>query len=942
MPDRRMGQVYVKTGKGKTPGEMLRWHKRFLVAAHDVGELQLFKNDQALSPKEVIDIHQILNVEALDRNKAPYLVINIKGGKQATVKVQSAEVRDAWLETINDMTLGCSGSHEKGSNMRLVVEGWKAALSQRLGYEAKFFVDEASFTTAMPPAESQKCLAAIKEGLWFAALLQVSQELASGRHVAHVVNKVVLRKSKPGSTSSFDKVTGGLVLRLTWDANESCIRTPDPAAILRLVTANTWQKGLDASLEHSGDWIDGVQRLRHAVGKDVPIVLDWDDWDGSLQEDTPALRAYVSRWATGDYLDAAAAAISSGLHRDRVVSSASNGESSATPMGPLAELPIWLGGLSLYISVGGVNSGEPPLIRLHRAMLKHDDEAGASGLTRAAVSLYHKCKGSENLMHGLLCEAPVDRLADEIADCVRHISMVALMRQAERITVGTDKAILHFAINWDSFLATLRQLGATSQVRLRLARALLGQYPGRVDSAVRSLGPSEWIALCAIVQKVSVGFVTSSSANKTSIDDQGTLTDICVVARQEKSTSSGQCIVLSFDVKDFGSFCRGLLVMALLDTGSPVNFRKRSFTQMRQPARSESSGNGSCSLASSSDAEDSPHPKLLQDSTPTGPTQYVQDDLSDAQLPQAILAELENSEHNERYPISAALLRSTISALNKTFSDGVIDPGDKLIIIQHAVQKLRHIFFHLDKNNSGAINAPDVSTVVSNFQEYKEPGTDPVPELQMEIAQSDATVSFPRVAAVLLTKLFPNDVKRSLLCKRRCLLLGLESTGKTRLLNLLKQKGEEVTTPTIGQRTEVIGIGGLMLSISEVGGSTDQRKNWSMHSKHLECVHGIIFCIDAAKPNIELSKKYLKDILGSRHLKHVPLLVVVNNIAATDINAITDTMKLNKYCKAGKRAYRVLPLDRSAPSTATSELHSALLWLVNKPESSFADSKRYE
>eukprot|EP01063_Lacrimia_lanifica_P024960 TRINITY_DN3275_c1_g1_i2.p3 TRINITY_DN3275_c1_g1~~TRINITY_DN3275_c1_g1_i2.p3 ORF type:complete len:197 (+),score=89.91 TRINITY_DN3275_c1_g1_i2:418-1008(+) len=193
-----------------------------------------------------------------------------------------------------------------------------------------------------------------------------------------------------------------------------------------------------------------------------------------------------------------------------------------------------------------------------------------------------------------------------------------------------------------------------------------------------------------------------------------------------------------------------------------------------------------------------------------------------------------------------------------------------------------------------------------------------------------------------MTALFPKDVKQCMMHKRHCLLLGLESTGKTTMVSALKGKEYTENAPTLGHREDIVEVDDMMLSICEVGGGEEQVQNWSLYSKQADTTHGIIFMVDAAKPaSFDHARGYLKDVLQSRHIRRVPLLLLVNNVPSRDPRAevaIAASLKLEKYCKHGKRPYKVLAGTFTSPMATDTqlELHKALLWLVCVSEESKA------
>eukprot|EP01059_Diplonema_ambulator_P002928 TRINITY_DN1255_c0_g1_i4.p1 TRINITY_DN1255_c0_g1~~TRINITY_DN1255_c0_g1_i4.p1 ORF type:complete len:942 (+),score=273.64 TRINITY_DN1255_c0_g1_i4:269-2827(+) len=836
----------------------------------------------------------------------------MKGGRSFTLKMPSEESRDRWVKAINSM-IEDKLQHLRGegkTGSRHYVDDLRFKYGLALRGDTRLHFDGSSIA-ALPPVDNQACMSALLESATLEHLLQEISASPFSRNITRIVLKPLT--VEPPQWVIYDKATSTLTIKLAWSTTTRTLKIPDPSIMLPLFDKASWQRAIEDPLKDSPQWKTATRRLQNAAGKLVPIEIEWDPGVSNTQ----AVHGYVTERVTGRYVDSAIRVL------ERLIAKQPDE----------VDFTSWLDGVSVVVDLQSVQEGIEPMIRMYRSVVRHDDDM--QGLTKTEVSMFVKCRGGGG-KDSLLCEARLNDLEKEVLKATEHIQMVNIVTSTEKLTVGIGQQTLDFVINWESFITTLSHLGTSVTARLKLAKALRDQYPGRVDSVINSLVDAEWATLCASVNKVVALFVSPSSTNRTTIQNS-CIVDVCILERHERPNGSGFTSVLSFDVQDLGSYCRGVLdatQMKRLTLGSSGVFSiNRTESSASSSEMSELPEAGMTVLSSAPVHEETPHP-----------TQYAEDmdtRVSEMQLPDAIQFQLQSTKYNALYPISHNLLVSTISALNHTFSkQGTIAADDKLIIIKHAIVKLQGIFYLLDNDKKGLIQAADVPQVVAKFQEYKSSMSNTIsPGLINEIVGGDEYVKFEKVAMVLLTRLLPSDVQKSLLCRRHCLLLGLDDTGKSSLVNLLKHRTLEgfEPTPTIGHHTEVVQIKGLLLSMHEIGGSASERRNWSMYSKDLDSIHGVVFMVDGGKPSsFENAKAYLKEVLHSKHLKRTPLLLIVNNAGfqtSPDPSEIASTLKIDKYCKEGKREYRTMAThilrDSTPPQAVIDDLQNQLMWLVN-------------
>jgi len=106
------------------------------------------------------------------------------------------------------------------------------------------------------------------------------------------------------------------------------------------------------------------------------------------------------------------------------------------------------------------------------------------------------------------------------------------------------------------------------------------------------------------------------------------------------------------------------------------------------------------------------------------------------------------------------------------------------------------------------------------------------------------------------------------------LILGLDASGKTTLLNRLKSNEGCVTIPTIGFNAETIEYGRLTFTIFDVGGQTKFRSLWH---HYFENCNAVVFVVDSNDVDrIPLAKKEVWNLLKHPSLKDIPFLFYAN------------------------------------------------------------------
>eukprot|EP01062_Namystynia_karyoxenos_P038845 TRINITY_DN28235_c0_g1_i1.p1 TRINITY_DN28235_c0_g1~~TRINITY_DN28235_c0_g1_i1.p1 ORF type:complete len:1014 (+),score=216.38 TRINITY_DN28235_c0_g1_i1:152-3193(+) len=962
--------------RGKSRG-MANWHKRFAVVAieGDRARLKLFKNDQEIMPKEVVELAELAeNPRAGGDKRRQYSVTLHIRGQSWKLRLASRTERDQWLAAFREAgkqaeTTAADADSDYLEAFRERLPDWQRTLQAAAGVpELRLFFELASFG-ALPAAEHAACFAELAKGQWIEVLAHAIAPLTQGGlaaagFVRTSLEHIVVRRHRPGigtATSGgsawYDKVT--LTLQFCVQFADGQLRHPPVADLQSLLAVPHWQVHMDRRLQSDADWQAACNAVQRALGQpQARVVCDLARGIGQYAADR-----WAHRWITADLVNQVAAALAEGVR------AADDALSRSVPAGcpalPSARgvLAAWAQGVSLSADEARVSERRAPIVRVHRTSVRHHDSG--TGLSRQAVNLFNRCRGADTGQSGspaLLCSGTVEELQGHLVDALHHARLVELARQAERIHVaprdGGDEQ-MQFAVDWDGFISCCRDLGTSPKVRMKLAMQLVSQYPPRAQGVVDALG-LDWGLYCRTLPRVNVVFASHGGGR--SHADGAVLFDVCRLLREARDALGRQsAVVMRFDVPDLGSFARGFLAGVL--HGPRPQAGGGGLPPAEAIGSSSDDGGGSATPDTSSDSDGLRRPPRVPSGSPVarrrslgveslvqrevGPTQYADDaPLTLQGLPQCIASRLAESPNAALYPFSTEDVARTAAALDAAFQPEVMAPETMLDVVTHAVGKLRMLFAQCDPQQTGSVPVSDLPAIGEAFEEYQaSPGALSAADIVGRIVaahRSSGHVSFSEVAPRFMESLLPSDVRKSVQCKRSVLLCGLQKTGKTLLLCALRQRPVDQTEATLGSRPEVISFDRLNLSVTEIGGSEEERKNWSLKSKHVDEVHGVCFVVDVTRDSLfETARQYLREILSSKHLKRVPLLLLLNNARAQpgDQRALQQRvvaeLKVAKYCEKSKRRFHVCcvhivsPQDVS-PDGVDADLAAAFRWLAGR------------
>ncbi|MHA1122429.1 MAG: ADP-ribosylation factor family protein [Candidatus Heimdallarchaeota archaeon] len=105
---------------------------------------------------------------------------------------------------------------------------------------------------------------------------------------------------------------------------------------------------------------------------------------------------------------------------------------------------------------------------------------------------------------------------------------------------------------------------------------------------------------------------------------------------------------------------------------------------------------------------------------------------------------------------------------------------------------------------------------------------------------------------------------------------GLDSAGKTSVMNYLIHGENRDTIPTMGVNVNTVNLPKLDIHIYDLGGQEGFRPMWADINERSQAVVYIVDSTDLER--FELTKKIFHDIIGAQIEDNIPVLILLNKI----------------------------------------------------------------
>jgi ADP-ribosylation factor-like protein 6 len=180
----------------------------------------------------------------------------------------------------------------------------------------------------------------------------------------------------------------------------------------------------------------------------------------------------------------------------------------------------------------------------------------------------------------------------------------------------------------------------------------------------------------------------------------------------------------------------------------------------------------------------------------------------------------------------------------------------------------------------------------------------------------------------LFSSFFGNNMKMKIL------VVGLDNSGKTTLINYLKPKKANLeTVPTIGLSTEEFSKNGVQFTAFDMSGQNRYRNLWEHYYKDAEA---IIFVVDSTdRLRFVVARNELEQLLSAPEIarRKVPMLFFANKMDMPAAATPAECMQALQLQDISDRGWTI------APSNALSGdgVEDGLQWLIQSIKNNRAD-----
>lgn len=147
--------------------------------------------------------------------------------------------------------------------------------------------------------------------------------------------------------------------------------------------------------------------------------------------------------------------------------------------------------------------------------------------------------------------------------------------------------------------------------------------------------------------------------------------------------------------------------------------------------------------------------------------------------------------------------------------------------------------------------------------------------------------------------------------KVNVLVVGLDNSGKTTIIEKLKRVGKQgtavpiETAPTVGFNVDQFSRGGLNFTVFDMSGAGRYRNLWEQYYK--DC-NAIIYVVDTAdKLRMCVAKDELDVMLKHKELKKVPILFLANKMDIPDSLGPVDVAQALKLDEIKDKPWQIVP-----------------------------------
>ena len=916
-----------------------RYTKHFWVVNISRGRLECYKNDQAAEPKALIEAAQIAGVSVSKdkHNKFFELCINLRQGKERRFRLNSRTERDRWLAALSDLIKHRS-AHDRLDSIVSVIQRRMAECGESIGVEMNLDVTRIS---TLRDDLLESCVQAADVGVEVAKgiMLSLSSIYASnasasvdgtgaaaadGAQLRRIELTLIEARSASDSHTRFDPSSRTLIIGILLGKDPATggvsFQHLEPATIMAMLTSNVWR---DPSIE---GWISSDEQAQRCCAQ-ITSILDLKEpfmvtlqW-GQMVTEIGTIAPYLARHVTAKLLEDIVKLLQNMQAHEQAGHSGSSG---------LAYLSRYVQGAAVRLDQDAIRDDKAPALQLLHSMF-HDTQlnaafvivskfrqltvmphGGSSNSSRSSIHDFHQ-QLRDVILYARVAEAcaSVQRDLSSVVNCrdgavYNFESLVVMLASVRAHVVEEDLPLvilnIHaaYATRADRLVKALVSLGMfDNPFRFCTSQLTVNFESVRHDNAENSLPTLENGNFSDVVVGVNSEWTAAMSHVESALDG---VVPRCVPGLEATHLS------IFYSVEQLSTWLRGYFA-------NPDNVHPAPEKQNEDESSSSGSDYDDFGFGDAVANERRVETRVLS----------VQDCVNIVYDSQGTELELK---------ASSDIISDAIAELNATFrrnNYGDITKHDLIKIFAFSLQRMRELFSAESSKLYGAIAALPRTKARQVLHDYCEfdssdkmideqvagylsarssSSFDPLGDsssdmrrgARQRVARSQSMsrssppsapvdltstpsehdyCDFQDLAHIALTKLLPNEALLSQRCRREVLVLGLENTGKSLVINSLRGSSH-ATIPSIGLNETVVAYDKWIFAMKEFGGRELFRRSWKQYFAHMRPIDAIVFVVDGARTaDFADAGEYLRSVRKWKNFMDVPLLLILNNIRAT-------------------------------------------------------------
>ncbi|ORC90363.1 putative ADP-ribosylation factor-like 2, arl2 [Trypanosoma theileri] len=951
-----MGVVRSAYEKGRT--SFMMYKKRFWVVDESQARLEVYKNDQEPFPQTKFDASDVRGVvfSGGKQNKFFGLALQLRKGRNIKFRLNSIEDRDRWYNAIMRL-IKRNSAYNHDQNVLRVAQRRTLTAERLLGVSITLTVARLS---DIPDDILQYLVDAVD-----AAIETISEVVHTYGGDMEIPRRYIVTVASADSQTrcgpQYDPSTSSLVLQvlITRDIfGHVRFNVADPIDIIDMTQSHVWRDPrIEGWISTNPKCMAVCREIGELLGlkKSFSFTFQW----GQNMRDTERVGRYLHRYVHEDFLRSVEMQIV------EVAEDFKRSQGSNDDVQYIKYIGDYVSGIAITLDEVTVNADRPPDLSVVTTVEYQRRCRRAVLITSKYLEAYRQPRVVSKTLRDQLVEVIL------LADLSRRLSE---SKSAFSQVLGGEKSVKFL---WENLLLSCAQINVPLKQRnlSQLVTSCTNIYLERLESVEQLMSGIDspidgtvypFAVMFKNVYSIVVDFVPFIPGSMTTLPElrfrQGILTD-CIVCSVESTQKAMMDVICRHrpvpQINQAYGITRNLFVFPSVLVTTFKDWCERELCNTQTPVE-QINGDDSSSW-SSSPSDDLGDAVAFERSAET--------QVLDIHRVVNIVYDSQGASVNLK--IGADAIREAINALEAAFDGRRIRKHDLARVLIANLRRLRAMYSQtIGGEMVSCLHLDAAVQLLYELCEYEEnevglrellqqyaqerrkissgPGNEPISQSNEDVPRtlSDRIYDFQCVSHVALNYLLPREARIALLAWRVGFVAGLESVGKTLILNSVKGYAQS-TIPTVGLSQRVVAFEEWVFAMNELGGRESFRENWHYYVERMESIDFLIFVVDSMqRRTYKDAAEYLLAI--TNHFKTLPLVIVFNNYRSgtrgTPTLADLETaVKLDKVRRRhpDRRVFVgtcditvVSSANRTAPSSLTSALQdlSAYLRQISPPD----------